>query len=205
MKTSNGFFYEGEVFYPFQDMLFNALLSSTFMFLIAFMLINPESLTGKIDPKAEFLITMTWPDNHPDDIDLYVEDPQGNLVWYHQKEAGLMHLDRDDRGNYRDTIVVDGVKIQNPLNQEVVTLRGIVPGEYVVNINHYLANGTGDVPVQVKVDKLNPEVVSIFYTTLHLDHKGQELTAVRFTLDEKGQVTDINRRPKTLVRGNKGV
>ena len=200
----DGFAPERDQFDVFTDLLFNALLGFVFMFLIAFMLINPISDTGKVDPKAEILITVTWPDGHPDDIDLYVEDPNGGVVWYHVKEAGLMHLDRDDRGNYRDTITVDGEKINNPLNQETVSLRGIIPGEFVVNIHHYLANGTGDVPVEVKVEKLNPEVTLVFYTTLQLDHKGQELTAVRFTLDDDGQIADVNRRPKTLVRSRKG-
>ena len=200
----DGFAPERDQFDVFTDLLFNALLGFVFMFLIAFMLINPISDTGKVDPKAEILITVTWPDGHPDDIDLYVEDPNGGVVWYHVKEAGLMHLDRDDRGNYRDTITVGGEKINNPLNQETVSLRGLIPGEFVVNIHHYLANGTGDVPVEVKVEKLNPEVTLVFYTTLQLDHKGQELTAVRFTLDDDGQIADVNRRPKTLVRSRKG-
>ena len=193
-----------EQFDVFTDLLFNALLGFVFMFLIAFMLINPISDTGKIDPKAEILVTMTWPDLHPDDIDLYVEDPNGGVVWYHVKEAGLMHLDRDDRGNYRDTITVDGQRIQNPLNQETVSVRGIIPGEFVVNIHHYLANGSDPVPVEVKVEKLNPEVILIFYTTLELDHKGQELTVVRFTMADDGVIVEVNRRPKTLVRSSKG-
>ena len=200
----DGFLPEREQFDVFTDLLFNALLGFVFMFLIAFMLINPISDTGKVDPKSEILITVTWPDRHPDDIDLYVEDPNGGVVWYHVKEAGLMHLDRDDRGNYRDTITVDGQKINNPLNQETVTIRGIIPGEFVINIHHYLANGTDDVPVEVKVEKLNPEVTLVFYTTLQLDHKGQELTAARFTMDVDGQISDVNRRPKTLVRSRKG-
>ena len=141
---SDAFFGRNEQFDVFTDLLFNALLGFVFMFLVAFMLINPISDTGKVDPKAEVLITMTWPDNHPDDIDLYVEDPSGGVVWYHVKESGLMHLDRDDRGNYRDVITVDGNKIQNPLNQETVTIRGIVPGEFIINIHHYLANGTDE-------------------------------------------------------------
>ncbi len=200
----DGFTAERDQFDVFTDLLFNALLGFVFMFLIAFMLINPISDTGKVDPKAEVLITVTWPDGHPDDIDLYVEDPNGGVVWYHVKEAGLMHLDRDDRGNYRDTITVGGNKINNPLNQETVSIRGIIPGEFVVNVHHYLANGTEDVPVEVKIEKLNPEVTLVFYTTLQLDHKGQELTAARFTMDEEGQISDVNRRPKTLVRSRKG-
>jgi hypothetical protein len=201
---SDGFSAEREQFDVFTDLLFNALLGFVFMFLIAFMLINPISDTGKVDPKAEVLITVTWPDGHADDIDLYVEDPNGGVVWYHVKEAGLMHLDRDDRGNYRDTITVDGKKIQNPLNQETVSIRGIIPGEFVINVHHYLANGTEDVAVEVKVEKLNPEVTLVFYTTLQMDHKGQELTAARFTMDEEGLISDVNRRPKTLVRSRKG-
>ena len=122
---------EGE-FDAFTDLLFNALLGFAFMFFIAFILIKPEDATGKIDTNAEFMVTVTWPDEHSDDIDTYVEDAAGNLVWYHHREAGLMHLDRDDRGNYRDTILVDGKSISNPLNQETVTVRGIIAGEYVV-------------------------------------------------------------------------
>ena len=49
-----------------------------------------------------------------------------------------MHLDRDDRGNVNDTIDFDGKTIDNPLNQEIVTIRVVVPGEYIVNV-HYLS------------------------------------------------------------------
>jgi hypothetical protein len=187
-------------FVPFTDMLFNVLLGFAFMVFIAFSLINPTAKTGAVDVKAEILITMNWPDNDPNDMDLYVEDPAGNVVWYHAKEAGLMHLDRDDRGNYRDTIWVNGREIQNPLNQETVTVRGIVPGQYVVNVNEFLATSAQKVPVSVKVEKLNPVATVVYYGTLEFDHKGQEETFVRFTLDEDGQVSDVNTRPKSLVR-----
>jgi len=187
-------------FVPFTDMLFNVLLGFAFMVFIAFSLINPTAKTGAVDVKAEFIITMNWPDNDPNDMDLYVEDPAGNVVWYHSKEAGLMHLDRDDRGNYRDTITVNGRTIQNPLNQETVTVRGIVPGEYVVNAHEFLASAPGKVPVSVKVEKLNPVATVVYYGTQEFDHKGQEETFVRFSLDEEGKVTDVNTRPKSLVR-----
>lgn len=200
MKSSDGFFYEGEVFYPFQDMLFNALLSFTFMFLVAFMLINPVSDDAKVDPKAEFLITATWPDNHPDDMDLYVQDPQGGLVWYKGREAGLMHLDRDDRGNFRDTITVDGVRIQNPLNQETVSMRGWLPGEYIVNVHQYLATTAGEkVPVSVKVEKLNPTVTLVFYETLDVTEQ-KDITFVRFLVGADGTVTNTTADPKPLAR-----
>jgi len=187
-------------FVPFTDILFNVLLGLVFMVFTAFSLINPTAKTGIVDLKAELLITMTWPDNDPNDMDLYVEDPAGGIVWYHSKEAGLMHLDRDDRGNYRDTITVNGKQIQNPLNQETVTIRGIVPGEYVVNVNEFVAATPDKVPVSVKVEKLNPVATVIYYGTIEFDHKGQEETFVRFTLDADGQVSDVNTKSKSLVR-----
>ena len=45
------------------------------MFVTAFSLISEPSEGGKITPNAEILITIRWPDDHPDDVDTIVEDP----------------------------------------------------------------------------------------------------------------------------------
>ena len=188
-------------FVPFTDMLFNVVLGLTFMVFIAFALINPTAKTGAVEMKAEFLITMNWPDNDPTDMDIYVQDPADNIVWYHSREAGLMHLDHDDRGSARERMVLNGHTIQNPLNQEIVTIRGIVPGEYVVNGQEFLAPTSNKIPVSVKVEKLNPTASVVFYGTYEFDHKGQEETFVRFSIDTDGKVTDINSvRPVSLVK-----
>ena len=84
-------------------------------------------------------------------------------------------------------------------------MRGLIAGEYVVNIHHYLATTPDPVPVSVKVEKLNPKVEVVFYDRLFLDHTGDEKTAVRFTIDENGKVTDINTRPKSLIRETRKV
>lgn len=187
-------------FVPFTDILFNALLGFAVMVFIAFALIRPESKSGDIEVNADIIITVSWPDGMPDDIDTYVEDPAGNVVWYHKREAGLVHLDRDDRGNYRDTIFVNGQEIQYPLNQETVTIRGIIPGEYVINVFYYLSQSPGSVPVTVKVEKINPSVSVIFFGTVDLVRQGQEETVARFTLDADGNVTSLNSVPKSLIQ-----
>jgi hypothetical protein len=84
-------------------------------------------------------------------------------------------------------------------------MRGLIAGEYVVNINHYLATTPDPVPVSVKVEKLNPKVEVVFYDRLFLDHTGDEKTAVRFTIDENGKVIDINTRPKSLIQETRKV
>jgi hypothetical protein len=67
-------------FDPFSVMLFKALQVVAFLFFLALLVMNPEAKQGKIDTKAEFIVTMTWPDNHPDDIDLYV--PAVEVIHY---------------------------------------------------------------------------------------------------------------------------
>ena len=185
-------------FDPFTDLLFNALVGFAFMFFIAFAMINPVADQGKIETDVEILISVTWPDGHEDDIDVYVEDPLGNLVWYHQREGGLMHLDRDDRGQFKDVLLINGQEVANPLNQETVSIRGLMDGEYVVNVVHFIATSTDPVPVSVKVEKMNPKVRVVFYGDVDLTGTGQERTVVRFTL--KGdEIGDINSRGKSLV------
>ena len=194
-----------EPFEPFTVMLFKGLQVVAFMFFLAYLAINSDAKQGKIDTKAQMLVTVSWPDDHPDDIDTYVEDPQGNIVWYHVMEAGMMSLDRDDRGDYKNTLVVNGKTIRNPIRQEIVQMRALIPGEYVVNIHHYLATTPDPVPVGVTVEKINPKVEVIFYDRLFLDHTGDEKTALRFTVGEDGKITDINTRPKSLIRETRKV
>lgn len=185
-------------FDAFTDLLFNALVGFAFMFFIAFAMINPVAEQGKIDTDVEILITVTWPDGHEDDIDVYVEDPIGNVVWYHAREGGLMHLDRDDRGQFKDVLLINGEEVENPLNQETVSVRGLMDGEYVVNVVHFIATSIDPVPVSVKVEKMNPRVRVVFYGDVDLKESGQERTVVRFTL--KGdEIIDINSREKSLV------
>jgi hypothetical protein len=192
-------------FDPFSVMLFKALQVVAFLFFIALLVMNPEAKQGKIDTKAEFIITLGWPDSHPDDIDLYAEDPLGNIVWYHEREAGFMVLDRDDRGGLNNSITVNGRKVMSPIRQETISIRGIVAGEYTVNVNYYLATTTAPVPVSVKIEKVNPTVEVIFYDTIMLDHMGQEKTAARFKIADDGKVLDINHRDKSLIQLTRSV
>jgi hypothetical protein len=197
--------YPREKFDPFSMMLFKGLQVVAFLFFIALLAMNPEAKEGKVESKAEFLITMTWPDDHPDDIDLYVEDPLGNIVWYHVREGGFLVLDRDDRGSANNTLTVDGRKITSPFRQETISIRGIVPGEYVVNVHYFLATRGGPVPTVVKVEKINPVVEVVSHDTIMLNRMGEEKTAVRFKLDTTGKVVDVNHREKSLIQLTRNV
>jgi hypothetical protein len=183
----------------FTDLLFNTLLGFAFMFLIAFILIAEPNKEGNVTVKAEFLITVNWSDGHPDDIDVLVEDPNGKVLWFDNKDTGTMHLDRDDRGAVQDQMIINGKMVTNPINQESVSVRSWIPGEYVVNILHYKANYKEAVPVSVKVEKLNPVVSLVYYGVHPLNRAGMEVTATRFVLDGSGAVSSTSGLQKPLL------
>jgi hypothetical protein len=194
-----GFNGRDDGFDPFSVMLFKALQVVAFLFFLAVLAMAPKASEGKVDSKAEFIVTMDWPDNSPDDVDLMVQDPAEEIAWYRHKEAGFLTLDRDDRGGVHDTILISGRRASTPIREEVLTIRGIVAGEYVVNVSQYVAASHKPVPVNVRVQKLNPVARVIYEGQVKVDHRGDEKTAVRFSLDAKGDVTDINHRDKSLL------
>ena len=186
-------------FDPFTDLLFNALLGFTFLFLVAILFMNPVSKSGIVSPKAEYIVTVNWPDNNPDDIDIWVEDPVGNLIWFRNREAGLVHLDRDDRGVVNDQIEMNRQTVETSLNQEVVTIRGRVTGEYVINLHYYESKTNLPVKASVEVAKINPAVEIIYYGETVLKEKGVEETAVRFSIADDGSVNNVNRNKKSII------
>ena len=184
---------------PFTDLLFNTLIGFMLMFFIAILFLNPDKESAKVDLDAQYVITVTWPDNVPDDVDTWIEDPKGQVAWYRNRNAGLVHLDRDDRGMLNDVIKIDGKEVANPLNQEVVAIRGIVPGEYTVNLHYYETETQKPVDVLVRMARINPVYEIVFYDKISLPQKGAERTALRFSLTPSGEVTNINRLAKKLV------
>jgi len=187
----------------FLDLLFNTLLCFAALFSLAFVMINPSKKNKTVDAKAEFLITVTWPSDIDDDVDTYVEDPNGNLVAFNRREQGLMHLDRDDVGFSSDRLQTPFGIVEYKQNREMVSLRGIVPGEYVVNVHMYTKRSEEEkeTPVTILLEKINPYRV-VTGSNVILKQKGDEKTAFRFVLNDEGEVTNINKLEKSLTSKN---
>ena len=178
-------------FDPFTDLLFNILLGFTFLFFITILFINPITKLGNVNMKAEYIITVDWKDSLPDDIDLWVKDPNGEIVSYLKKDAGWLHLDRDDRGVVNDKIIIDGKEVIYPINREVVTLRGIIPGEYVVNLYLYDHKSKDPVEAKIIIEKVNPSLRLVFVGDVVLKNEDSELTITKFRLDSEGNFKSI--------------
>ena len=176
-------------FDPFTDLLFNILLGFTFLFFITILFINPISKLGNVNLKAEYIITVDWQDNLPDDVDIWVQDPNGEIVSYLKKDAGWLHLDRDDQGIINDVVVINNKEVIYPINREVVTLRGIIPGEYIVNLYLYEHKSKEPVEAKIIIEKVNPSLKLVYFNNIVLETKDTELTIARFNLDSKGDFT----------------
>ena len=184
---------------PFTDLLFNILLGFILLFFLTVLFINPEEKPGKIDIDAQYIITVSWPDNSTDDVDTWIRDPNDNIIWFRNRNSNLVHLDRDDRGMLNDTLTVGGTEIQNPLNQEIAAIRGVVPGEYIVNLHYYDSETFNPVPVSVKVSRVNPVYTVAYYGITTLESRRDEKTAVRFSVAATGDIVDVNQLPISLV------
>jgi len=183
------------------DMTTNMLLLFVALFVIAFIAMRIKiEKSKKIDAKAEFMITISWDKECGDDVDSYAEDPLGNLVFFRRREEGLMHLDRDDLGKRNDRIRDSfGNIIEIKENQEIITIRGIIPGEYVATVHMYRKISKEPTKVNIHLQKLNPEVRTVRQKTVVLETHGDEKTAFRFTIDKDGDVTAVNDIEKLLA------
>jgi hypothetical protein len=186
----------------FIDILFNILIGFVFLFLIAFLLINPITKKNDIISPAEFLIVLNWPANLDDDVDLWLRGPNGETVGFRSKEVGIFHLERDDLGLANDKVIHSGNEIAVKKNQETIAIRGIYPGEYMISVMYYATYDTKTpkktIPVNVELIKINPYSIA-FTQNKTLTEVGQTINFYSFRVDERGFVKDIRSTDASAV------
>ena len=184
----------------FTDFLFNIVIGVAFMFMLAFLLINPVAKKQDIESKADFLIILNWDTKSDNDLDLWMKDPIGNIMSFRNKDKGLMHLDRDDLGTRNDKIKLpDGTIKYISMNREIAALRGTLEGWYVVNVHSYRKR---DAPTPVtgvvELIQVNPyKMIAIQEFEIQL--QGKEMTVWQFEMNADGVIMDINNKSYPMV------
>ena len=186
---------------PFLDLLFITVLIFLALFYLSFLLIRPiVEKQADIETQAEYVITVTWDKDCPDDVDTWLRTPTGRLIWFRQKENALCHLDRDDLGCQTDYIeLATGERIEYPYNQEITTIRGHIPGEWVLNVHMYHKRSSMPTTVTIRMDALNPCTSMILHKELTITEHWREYTIARFTMGEKDILT-WDDTPANLVK-----
>lgn len=165
---------------------------------------NPPTKTADIPTKAEFMIVLEWDENSAADVDLWIQRDDEEPIGYKNKESTVLHLERDDLGHSTDTVNINGIVTVVPLNREVITIRGVVPGEYYVGVHYYRAPSStayeqhvSKVPSVAKIVKgtvtfmdVNP-YVEVWSHSFEMSEDGTKINLPAVTINEEGRVTAI--------------
>lgn len=199
----------------FIDLLINVLTGMVFLFMITTLLITTKvkDQDAGIKKDAQYIITISWPNNINCDVDIWVRDPENRVVSYQAKDVGIMHIERDDQGWVNDFMAYLKLQPSQQLNNsETWVLRGKLAGKYTVNLHLYscaldekpIPLGTlYDVPVTIELTKLNPDIRKVLTETITLKKVWQEITAFNFVLDGKNNVVNISKEQVDLVKERK--
>ncbi len=144
---------------------------------------NSQSSATGMEPPGNVIIEARWDDKLRTDVDLWVQAPGDVPVGYSNKSGLIFNLLRDDLGAYADP---------TEINFETSYSRGVPPGEYTVNV-HLFRNLENVFPVWVRVvarvkSEHESGAATVAATRVQLDFEGQEITAFRFNLTEKGEL-----------------
>lgn len=193
------------------DVLLNVLTGIIFLFILTTLMIQPQKKQDEgMKKNAQYVMNIEWDSKTDCDVDVWVQDPQNNVVYFQQRDKGIMHLERDDLG-FRNDIVstVSGNTINVLENRETWVLRGILPGIYTVNLHLYgcridniglSLNQDFVVPVTVELLKINPKYTLVTKKEVTLNKIWEEITVMNFQLDAEGNVVNITNDYKQLVK-----
>lgn len=194
------------------DTVLIVALGFILLFLAAWLQIRPPTESDRaVKMRAEFVLTMTWPDGAFDDVDLWLMVPDGRKVFFRQREVDYVTLDRDDLGIINDFYTDgSGKRAFTPSNREMMTIRAFVPGRYIVAAHVYAQRTTqtdymdgkvwqtvASLPyaATLEVVKLNPALVEVLKSTVQLSEHGQEAVFAAFDVDAEGNVTGVELNP----------
>jgi hypothetical protein len=169
----------------FRDVITLALAGFVAAVILLLPHLNPKGTktADAMEPPGNVIVEVRWPDDLDSDVDLWVQGPGDVAVGYSNKGGKLFNLLRDDLGRRSDA---------TELNYEVSYSRGIVAGEYTVNL-HLYRNLARKVPIPATIvasvkGSVSESARQLLTTKVALGREGQELTAFRFRLDADGSL-----------------
>ncbi|HEX9768232.1 MAG TPA: hypothetical protein VGA50_03570 [Kiloniellales bacterium] len=183
----------------FRDVIFLALAGFVAVVLLLLPHLHPpKEAEAAVPSPGNVIVEIRWPDEIDADVDLWVQAPGDRPVGYSNKGGTIFNLLRDDLGQRGDT---------TELNYEISYSRGVPAGEYTVNVHLYRnTGGYVSIPVTISVSvksRSNESARRLLATNLVLENEGEERTAFRFSLDDKGGLIrdSVHDLPKPLRSG----
>lgn len=184
------------------DVCLNMSLVFAVLLILSVLFINDDAakINRQSPPNsALYMVTLEWSGESRNDLDLYVQDPLKNLVFFKSLSRGLMALVKDDTGRDSNTLTTpNGDVIHSPVNIETVEIRGLLEGEYTANVHYYSSKNKETENAVVTLYKTTG-FIKVHEQAITMTIEGDEQTAFRFTLRPDGNVTDINRLQQRFI------
>lgn len=169
----------------FRDLLLGLIGILVMVVFVVLLQVSPAKKANEgVTPPGNVTAFITWPAGDTD-IDLWVTGPGEPFpVGYSNKGGVLWNLLRDDLGSFPDL---------SGINMESSYSRGAPPGEWIINVHCFRC---AVLPQKVNVEVSSSKAATgsakgtaiIATATVELKSNGQERTAIRFTLDAKGDL-----------------
>lgn len=183
----------------FVDFLAAMLVAFVALLLISLLAVKVQAKTPPLlRTQGTYAIVTTWDGSRDEDVDTYVGDPSGHVLFFANPTVGLLHLEQDVLGN-PSSLDSSGVAHKRKRDQERVVMRGIETGSFAVNVHLYRQGTGGPTPVTVELWQLVGADHPVLTQRVVLQHKGSEVTAFRFTVTPAGTLTGFNRLPTSLL------
>lgn len=186
--------------FAYNDLLFSLL--ACFMLLSVLLLVevkNMKKADSELDSRhsGDVNVYAFWGDNLDADMDMHLESPDGEHVWFLHKDGKTWNLLRDDLGMMGDNDIH---------NFENASARGLPPGSYTINMAAYRAVPSLypieiDVEVRFTRTTAGGPKQTVYNQKVKLYRTGDETTIIRFDIDSSGNVVpgSVNHLFKQLV------
>lgn len=157
-----------------------------------------QTLPPALRTPGLYAVVISWPGRLDDDVDLYVRDARGNIVFFANPTAGLLNLEYDDLGD-PSSVTDTGAVVRHKEHVERIVVRGLQQGEFTANVHLYRHGSTRPVRVTATLWKLFGADRPITQVSVTLQREGDEETLFRFTVEATGEVGNLNRLPARFV------
>lgn len=173
---------------PYADFL--AGVAMIFLVVAALMLFHvtdpsKDNKTDDVKSPGTVMIEIFW--KQEIDIDLWVKSPGDLPVGYSRKNGKYFDLLRDDLGRKWEK--------GGEMHHENAYTRNSPEGEYIVNLHEYSNIYNVELPIEVEVvvqivkpQESGAPITKVLRTKVQVTSYAQEITVVRFRLDEKSEV-----------------
>ena len=170
------------------------MLGFAAMFLLTLAMISTnKQQQDSIKKDVEYVLRIEWQGNSDHDIDMWVQDPTGDMIGFRDKQRNHMFIERDNTGT--------DVNLKDPahINEEIVSVLKALPGWYTINLQFFQKRNYPELPnVRWSIIKMKPTIQTFASGTMVMTQQGQEKTIFRMRIDKDGNIEKVDTSVQNL-------